>query len=208
MPMFAFTDADRWVPGIGDPTFMGWLTVVAYFAAFLLCLRVRLLCTSENTGPAQRSFWTGMVILLFALGVNKQLDLQTWFTLTLKRMAKSEGWYEYRRYFQAAFIAAIVLGGVSFVGFINWFARRKMPENKPVILGTAFLICFIIIRAASFHHVDQMLGFAPAGMRLNWVLELGGIAAVGYGAWQALKSFRRARNLSFVMVSMGNRAGP
>ena len=35
--ILAFTEADRWRPGIGDPTFMGWLTVVAYFTASLLC---------------------------------------------------------------------------------------------------------------------------------------------------------------------------
>ena len=29
------TDADRWVPGIGDPTFIGWFTVVAYFWAMI-----------------------------------------------------------------------------------------------------------------------------------------------------------------------------
>ena len=33
----AFTEADHWRPGIGDPTFMGWLTVVAYFTAVPLC---------------------------------------------------------------------------------------------------------------------------------------------------------------------------
>ena len=29
----------RWVPGIGDPSLMGWLTVVAYFVTAFLCYR-------------------------------------------------------------------------------------------------------------------------------------------------------------------------
>jgi hypothetical protein len=47
------------------------------------------------------------------------------------------------------------------------------------LLGTLFLLAFIVIRAASFHHVDVALRDASAGMRLNGLLELGGIASIG-----------------------------
>ena len=33
-------DEFRWKPEIGDPTFMGWFTVVAYAVAALLAVRV------------------------------------------------------------------------------------------------------------------------------------------------------------------------
>ena len=29
---------DRWRPGIGDPTVLGWATVVAYALSFVLCV--------------------------------------------------------------------------------------------------------------------------------------------------------------------------
>ena len=41
-------DEIRWSPGIGDPTVMGWLTVVAYLAAAWLCLRAFMV---EKAGP-------------------------------------------------------------------------------------------------------------------------------------------------------------
>ncbi len=31
----------NWSPGIGDPTFVGWFTVVAYFDAALACWKAR-----------------------------------------------------------------------------------------------------------------------------------------------------------------------
>src|SRR6266540_5387037 len=107
--ILAFTEADRWRPGIGDPTFMGWLTVVGYFTAALLCWmagRSDQRAHPQSGYPRQPRLWFGLALLLTLLGVNKQLDLQTWFTLALKSAAEAQGWYEQRRVFQAAFIGA------------------------------------------------------------------------------------------------------
>ena len=42
-------------------------------------------------------------------------------------------------------------------------------------IGLFFLLTFVVIRAASFHHFDAMLGYEILGARMNWVLELTGI---------------------------------
>src|SRR2546423_5657387 len=99
-PIFAFTDGDRWRPGIGDPTFIGWVTVVAYFVAAYFCWRA-----SRNGlhGRKVRWFWTGLTALLVFLGFNKQLDLQTALTFIGKDFAKATGWYENRRVVQVFF---------------------------------------------------------------------------------------------------------
>jgi hypothetical protein len=47
-----------------------------------------------------------------------------------------------------------------------------------------FVLGFVIIRAASFHHVDALLAARLGGMKWNWILELGGIAAVAAGAYR------------------------
>ena len=53
-----------------------------------------------------------MTWLVCALGVNKQLDLQTLFTQLARDLAMAQGWYEERRRYQVAFIIAIgLLGG-------------------------------------------------------------------------------------------------
>jgi hypothetical protein len=54
-----------------------------------------------------------------------------------------------------------------------------------------FLVTFVAVRAASFHHIDRWLGYGV--VRLNWVLELGGIALVALSALrQVYTSNKRA----------------
>src|SRR4051812_28194527 len=88
LPMFAFTDGDRWRPGIGDPTFIGWFTVFAYLGAAYLCWRA---AANSLTGQKVRLFWIALAGTLLALGINKQLDLQTELTFIGKDFAKATG---------------------------------------------------------------------------------------------------------------------
>lgn len=46
--------------------------------------------------------------------------------------------------------------------------------------GIVLLFSFVVIRAASFHHVDQFLGAGP--FKMNWVLELGSIGIIAFAA--------------------------
>ena len=49
-----------------------------------------------------------------------------------------------------------------------------------------YLCAFVIIRAASFHHIDTMLYHLPGvGYLVNTFLELGGNVIIGYAAWNA-----------------------
>ena len=169
-----------WEPGIGDPTFIGWFTVVAYFLAAVLC--------SVNALRARRSdaraylFWAAFAVFMVVLAINKQLDLQSLFTAVLKQFAKSTGWYEDRRIFQGLFIAVIAFFGLAFAALAWIWTTRTLPRHRLALLGGIFLVSFIVIRAASFHHVDQILGKELAFFRINHVLELGGIAGVALGA--------------------------
>jgi hypothetical protein len=186
--ILAYTEGARWEPGIGDPTFMGWFTVAAYFATSLLCG-----CAAWAARPSEGKrwsnvlFWAGAAVFLFGLGINKQLDLQTWFTLTGKNLALRQGWYEDRRGYQALFIAFVMLTGVTGMTALVWSTRGNFRQLRLALLGLAFLGCFIVVRAASFHNVDQMLGFRIGGAKVNWILEVGGIAVVGLGALQNLR---------------------
>lgn len=200
-PLLAFTDGDRWRPGIGDPTFIGWLTVVAYFATTWLCWRAARATASLRL----RRFWFALAAILLFLGFNKQLDLQTALTFMGKDFAKATGWYENRRIFQFLFIIAIALAGAAGTAGLFWFYKRDLPRLWPALAGIGFLCVFIVARAASFHHVDQFLNFSPGGVKMNWVLELGGIAWI---AWPAWKAGHRNANSSFVWVSGNGARGP
>jgi len=97
--LLAVTIDGRWQPGIGDPTWMGWATVAAYFVAAVLCAVF-----------AYRA-WSG--------------SIPRWRT-------------------HLAFWGGLAL------------------------FGLVFLVVFILIQAASFHHVDHLLGACVAGMKMNW----------------------------------------
>jgi hypothetical protein len=183
--LFASLSAGQWKPGIGDPTVLGWLTVVVYFAGGWVCWKAAAASRGTRWPSYTRGeplFWLMCASFLLSLGINKQLDLQTWFTLLGKNLAKEMGWYAQRRIVQASFIALIALAGIIFAAIGLWWTRQLGRLPRVAFAGAAFLGAFVIIRAASFHHVDQMLGFRLAGLRLNVLLEIGGALCITFAA--------------------------
>src|SRR5262249_50612512 len=157
-------------------TVVGWITVVAYFTAAYMCWRAaRRVAGNTFCWTGTQLYWLLMTVGLILLGFNKQLDLQTWFTLFFKHVALREGWYEKRRPVQAAFIAAVGGGGAMSLVGLRALAGKATRAVLVGLAGSVFLGCFILIRASSFHHVDQMLGMNFEGFKLNWILELGGV---------------------------------
>ena len=206
----------HWSPGIGDPTPVGWLTVAAYFFTSWMCLRAFM---SEKSGPArpylpsiaallrvlwkhfphpplvaQRAgMWLSLAALLTILGINKQLDFQTLLTDIARIVAKSQGWYEERRGVQVLFILGILAIGL-WIGFrLFQLARGPLIDFRLALFGIIVLLGFVVARAASFHHMDDLLNDDPAGVRLNWIFELTGIGIVFVAARRRLK---RASQLS------------
>lgn len=163
----------QWRPQIGDPSFMGWFTVGSYFACAILAAIIVLM--SRTIDRTFFSFWSMICLLMILLGINKQLDLQSLFTEVGRQIARSQGWMDYRRTVQfwviSAFGTTVIVALLLFVITMRDLFRRF----KLVFIGLFFLLSFIIIRAFSFHHFDEMLGFKFLGLKMNWLLELTGI---------------------------------
>lgn len=181
---------DRWHPGIGDPTAIGWITVLAYLSAALLCAAAQ---RRDTAGPRPRHFWLAVAVLLVLLGINKQLDLQSLFTQVLRDRAKAHGWYEQRREFQALFIFAIAAIGAAFFAALPYVMRHQPRARNVTLAGLVFLYCFILVRASSFHHVDWALSQTFFCIRLNWAVELGGIIIAAAGTLFVLRRTRARR---------------
>jgi hypothetical protein len=124
-------------------------------------------------------------LLMAFLCLNKQLDLQSLLTDVGRVLAKQEGWYGQRRAVQRWFVVSVAAAGATTLAFLVWRARTIFRERIVLAAGLALLLTFVIIRAASFHHVDVLIQSRIIGLRINWILELGGIALVAWGAIQS-----------------------
>jgi hypothetical protein len=192
----------RWVAGIGDPSLVGWVTVGLYATAAVLAAR--------NAAAARRTavptgFWVALTAALLALGLNKQLDLQSWFGQIGRDLARAQGWYEARRGVQAVFIAALA---ACVVALLLW-ARRVWAglwsEYRWVFGGIVLLMTFIVVRAASFHHIDEFIGVDIGVTKFGRALELIGVVAIAAACvhWHAMHR-RRVRRFA-VARALGRR---
>jgi len=181
----------RWRPQIGDPTFMGWLTVVAYGLAAVACLFVVICAPAEHgsqKGLKPRTLWIAVTMLMTFLCINKQLDLQSLLTDIGRVIARHQGWYGERRSFQKWFVLGVLLSSAFLALGLGWRFRHFWILYPLLFSGLVFLLTFIVVRAISFHHVDMFLRTRLAGMKMNWILELTGIFLV---LLAALREFAR-----------------
>ena len=174
----------------GDPSPVAWLITLAYFVVAGLCFHAGRKEKERRLGRGRLThapaFWFVLCGLLVALGFNKQLDVQSDVTEAGRGLFRILGLYEYRRFFQAVFVLLFAAGAIAAVAAAIWFMRDLWRRYRLAFVGIIYLCAFVIIRAASFHHVDTLLYHLPLfGWLINTLLELGGNVINGYAAWEA-----------------------
>ena len=128
-------------------------------------------------------FWWATAAILILLGLNKQLDLQSWLTQEVRDVARAQGWYAARRRYQLEFVLALAVVGAFSTLTMAVLLRRVLHRIGVALLGLGVLVTFVVVRAASFHHVDALLHTGP--WALNWWAEFGGTALIAVNAWRA-----------------------
>jgi hypothetical protein len=177
---FAATEDGRWHAGIGDPTVFGWITVLAYLVAVARCF-VKARDSKKFGGNYQ--FWLYLAVFLLLLGIDKQLDLPSWFTEVLRDSAQTHGWYEHRKPVQIAFITLVGLGMMIALLSLRHFLANSWRRYKFTWLGIILLCTFILIRAASYHRVDKLINRDILGLKINEILEIGAILLIIFGTY-------------------------
>jgi hypothetical protein len=189
LPSVALSATDpetgRWALGIGDPTVLGWSTVLAYaVAAGLSISNIR----RGSISQLHYRIWTFLSAILIALAVNKQLDLQSLFTQVARDWSISQGWYNDRRIFQVIFIATLSAAALGISLAMRKVFSAYWKQYDLVFYGVAALLTFVVIRAATFHHIDILLDVEIGGLNMNFLLEMTGITLVALGSlkWKSM----------------------
>ena len=179
----------RMQSSIADADMADWVTVAAYLLAAMLSARAArhagIGCQADD-----RLFWRATALVLVLLAVNELLDLQALLTALGRAHAKANGWYGEHRRAQYAFVVA--LGGAALIAGAGllWLTRRMHVTVRLALVGLASIGLFILVRAASFHHLDEVLGRGWQRFKLGSIQEMAGILIVAAAA--ALYARRRS----------------
>ncbi len=171
-----------WSPKIGDPTTLGWATTAGYLLAAALSLICALRARVDSDGQPvlqQSMLWLLLSCGLGLLGINKQLDLQTWLIAVARNVALQQGWYARRDSVQVWFVAWVILISLIILFGSMMRFRRHGRQYMFELFGLLFILRFLIVRTASILGVSlPRLSRFTGGVALNWVLEFVGISII------------------------------
>jgi hypothetical protein len=174
----------NWTPTIGDPTFVGWLTVVLYFVtAWRSAVLVRSMYRDSAVSPREFFAWAIITVLFILLGINKQLDLQSALTELGRVLFYRSDRIGYKQTLQFWFIIFVAVAAAIVAAVIVALIWKTHVGTWIGCIGTVIILGFVFIRAASFHHVDVFIHSRIFALKWNWILEIGGILIVLYGTF-------------------------
>jgi len=178
-------DEIAWRPGFNDPEPMGWITFAAYGIASVLCICAALRRDDSPPGRESKLAWLLLGLALGFLGVNLQLDLHVLLIQFGRRIAETDGWYEKRRSYQQAFTVAFSAGLIACV----FFGARKfgtfVKNQRLAVTGALLIIGYVLVRNASFNHIDDRKGSMWDMKDSLRLVELAGVVAIGLAAWRS-----------------------
>ena len=183
-------ETHRWHLQANDNSTGGWLAFCLYLVLSILCWR-EVAKQYSATGVADRAlsprFWLCFSLGVTALGINKQLDLQTWLIQFGRGIAESQGVIEYRRLVQALFVALAAIATAFAASYLWRLARRATNPERLVIIGTTALLGFVLLRVASMNNID------PIGRGINLhrpilALEVATLTILCVAVWRNARS--------------------
>jgi len=184
IPYGILGSASQWHLGANDNTIGGWLVVCSYVVLGYLCWRefIRQLSSTGTSGRVLSAlFWFVLSVGVTALGINKQLDLQTLIMAAGRRVALTEGVIRYRRLLEGGFFGIILIASVFSAAILWKLGRHASEHGRRVLVGTGLLLGFLIFRAAKIEHVGATITNVPH--RLLIVAELAASAFLSLAVW-------------------------
>ena len=167
-----------WKDKRGDPTIIGWFITLLYLLvsviSFYLLRRIKVI----NPDIEYKWFWFGAGILIFLLGINKQLDVQMLFADFARLYAKVSGMFENRKPFQQKIISLLATIGISIFAFMIYKLWNAPKRMWMALVGFCILFSFPLIRLVSLHSIEALLYSSLLSVKVVDVLEIIGITII------------------------------
>ena len=186
---------------MGDPAAVDWVITLGYLVTAVLCfLQARRSSRDIRERPIagqnvlrSAKLWYFFSAITFALGLNKQLDLQTLFVELARSALLFEGWYELRRTLQRVFFAilAAATAGTGLVMMWRYFAFVR--QQRLIVAALALVLLYAVLRAAEFNHIVDS-NFADADEHgFLGPLEFAGVALMLCGTFHRAHGYAQLR---------------
>lgn len=185
----------RWQAGVSDPTLFGWLTVLVYFAAVARCITKSK--ESKFFGGNYR-FWLYLAALLLLLGINKQLDLHSWFAEIMRDRAQAYGWYKYRHSVLVSLVSLLGFGIISSIISFRLYLANSWRNYKVTWAGIIVLLMLVLIQTSSSIYADALIkqrgfgfstfgfsafGFSTFGFSISAIIEISALILIIIGTY-------------------------
>jgi hypothetical protein len=154
----------RWRFGARQLTIGGWLTVVLYIMAVVICWDA-----SGSTGLTAQEWkvWRSIALVFGGLGISKQLNLLTALTEFGRTAAHFGGWYHRRQIVQTEFVRGIVVSCAAITLTVIGWARTASWACWLAVIVTAVVLGFVLgtVRNLVFEAILMKFEGASNGYR-------------------------------------------
>jgi hypothetical protein len=134
----------------------------------------------DNKIIISRILSLSITIIFILMVINRIFDLDIRWAEVSRELAKTHGWYDQRYVIQIFSIALIaVVGTVLFISS-KLETPYELSHHKYIFHSTILLMAFIIIRAISYHPIDQILNLQMGRYQIGSILEFGFVYLIGF----------------------------
>ena len=131
-------------------------------------------------------FWAGLTTGLLVLASIRHFHLHEQVNTYMRAQAFQSGWYEMRRPFQSAALAAIFMTAGSLTGY--WIYLQRQLKSIPAVayLGAGILSLLWVIRTISFHYTDMFINIDLGLISVSSIIELNGLFLIFWATRKAI----------------------
>ena len=168
-----------------DQSIVGYTITAGYLLSSLLLfysLFCRANCCESMGSKRSTLLWSASATLALLLGINKQLDVQTYLTQWGRELSRNWGIYSGRRNAQLLASILIISLVVAAAVYAIVFVRKVGWGLRVAILGLAICMAYVVLRLISIPHVDHWFRVDVGGWKMSWIVELTGVGVTLVGA--------------------------